>query len=86
MVRQSGIKYTINYQDQIGINASILYDENNFLSVVLVESKNGSFMRYRPKESIFRILDFSNIVDDAIDDFMIKSRKEKLEKLNEIQT
>ena len=85
-IRQFGIKYTKNYQDQIGITTLLIYDENDFLPIILVESQDGSFMRYKPKDSISRILDFSNIVDDAINDFMIKSRKEKLKKLNEIQT
>ena len=54
---------------------------------ILVESSDGSFMKYIPtvlrdRDSLGFRWDFA--VDDAINDFMIKSRKEKLEKLEKL--
>jgi hypothetical protein len=56
----------------------VTYDDYNGALNVIVENKNGDFMRYINKPFKF------DYVDRAIDKFIIECRKEKLKKLYEI--
>lgn len=78
-----GIKYTKERLKELGITASLVQDEDTWRPSLIIESSNGSFMRYPPTTMIE--LKDSNLIDDAIDSFIVQLRKEKLQKLNEIQ-
>jgi hypothetical protein len=78
-----GIKYTKERLEELGIDIIIPIDENTWKPSVIVEGNDGSFMRY-PPVTMTELYD-SNIVDDAVDLFIIQLRKEKLKKLNEVQ-
>ena len=71
----NGIKYTNEYQEYIGIKVTLIYDENDFSPKLIVQGKD---------ESIKYEIEYKNhimkSVDDAVDKFIMKSRKEKLEK------
>ena len=73
----NGLKYTEEYQKQIGVE---VYRPDDYLLVR--DTKDGSFIRFKVTGNI------ESSVDSAIDKFifesMKESRKEKLEKLNEI--
>ena len=80
---QYGIKYTKERLEYLGIIVLISVDENTWSPSVIVEGNDGCFMRYPP--ITMTILNDSNIVDNAVDMFLIQLRKEKLQKLNEVQ-
>lgn len=76
-----GVKYTKERLEYLGINVSLEYDKDTFRPILIVEGKDGCFMRF--PTNMINIHDDGG-VDTAVDKFLTELRKEKLQKLNEI--
>lgn len=69
-----GIKYTKEHLEYLGIKVILTYTATS-CPILIVENKEGCFVRYSASMSI----------DDAINKFLAELRKEKLEKLNALR-
>lgn len=78
-----GVKYTKERLEELGITVSHSHAEDTWRPSLIVEGSDGRFMRYPPTIMI-ELMD-TNLIDAAIDRFIVQLRKEKLQKLNEIQ-
>jgi len=74
------MKYDDNILKYYGIKYSIIYNEV-YQPEIIIENISRDIMRV--KTTMIQIMDL-NAIDNAIDKFLIESRKEKLQKLNEI--
>jgi len=74
-----GAKYTKEYQESLGFRILLKY--NNAKPIIIVQDKKGYVEVYKIDPS-----NYIQSIDDAGDKYIKKLRKEKLEKLNEIQT
>lgn len=76
-----GTKYTKDRLEYLGIKVSLDYDKDTLRPILIVEGRDGCFMRYAT--NMINIHDDGG-VDTAVNKFLNELRKEKLQKLNEI--
>ena len=75
------MKYTSKILKKLGLSYKVTHNEETWAPEIIIENNNGDFMRY--KTTMIDIED-NNMVDHAIDKFLVECRKEKLQRLNEI--
>jgi hypothetical protein len=78
-----GIKYTKERLEYLGIKVSLDYNKDTLRPILIVEGNDGCFVVY--PTNMININDNGG-VDSFVDKFLSELRKEKLQKLNEVQT
>ena len=76
-----GAKYTDEVLKKLGISYTLRYDEKILAPIVTVKNSNGDFREY--KITMISIYDHNGI-NNAIDNFIIEMRKEKLIRINKV--
>ncbi len=81
------MKYTKDTLKQYGLDYTVVYDDYGVKPEIIVKNAHDS-MRYKIQLPVRVIWEnkwsVEDYIDDAIDKFIIKLRKEKLIRLNEI--